>query len=121
MTGQLMVAMVRGAEGKGLGEGPGTVLASGNRPGVRRCRALHYGRFLGHQQASTQMRPRRWRKTKAIQPGRIGSQNVARRNSNTEATAALSRTSVATGPATNAASFAPRPLGVGAAAATAEP
>ena len=58
---------------------------------------------------------------KAAQPGRIGSQNVASRWRKTAGTATVWSMPAATSPAIRAASRAPRPPGVGAAAAMAAP
>lgn len=57
---------------------------------------------------------------KAIQPGRIGSQNVISLKKNTVGTATSLLTPAAMRPAISAASSAPSPPGVGAAVATAE-
>ena len=67
------------------------------------------------------MRPRRVSRVNVAQPGRIGTQNVMRRNSRTDGTAISLSSPTLTRPAISAASTAPRPPGVGAAWPMAEP
>ncbi len=81
----------------------------------RRTRRSRRGLSRAHRS------PRRCSSANAIQPGRIGSQNVAMRYRKTAGTATSRSRPTAVSPAMSAASTAPMPPGVGAAELIAEP
>lgn len=82
------------------------------RRGPRTRTTITTPSYSAHRRRSSQLAP---------MPGTIGSQNEASRKVRTPASTMLSEPPTATSPATRAASTVPRPLGVGTAAAAAEP